>query len=110
MVRGVNAIAQKYNIRIGNFGHAGDGNLHPTILTDERDKEEFARVQKAIEEIFDLALELGGTISGEHGIGSTKARFMPKEVGDVGVRVMRTLKRALDPNNILNPGKMFVQD
>jgi glycolate oxidase len=110
MVRGVNAIAQKYNIRIGNFGHAGDGNLHPTILTDERDREEFARVEKAVEEIFDLALELGGTISGEHGIGSTKARFMPKEVGDVGVRVMRALKRALDPNNILNPGKMFVQD
>ncbi|HQH12618.1 MAG TPA: FAD-linked oxidase C-terminal domain-containing protein, partial [Candidatus Sumerlaeota bacterium] len=108
MVRGVNEIAKKYNIRIGNFGHAGDGNLHPTILTDERDKEEFARVEKAVEEIFDLALSLGGTISGEHGIGSAKARFMPKEVGEVGIRAMYAVKKALDPNNILNPGKMFV--
>jgi len=108
MVRGVNEIAKKYNIRIGNFGHAGDGNLHPTILTDERDKEEFARVEKAVEEIFDLALNLGGTISGEHGIGSAKARFMPKEVGEAGIRAMYAVKKALDPNNILNPGKMFV--
>ena len=108
MVRGVNEIAKKYNIRIGNFGHAGDGNLHPTILTDERDKEEFARVEKAIEEIFDLALRLDGTISGEHGIGSTKARFMVKEVGREGVEVMKKVKDALDPNGILNPGKMFL--
>lgn len=108
MVRGVSEIAKKYNITIGNFGHAGDGNLHPTILTDERDKEEFARVEKAIEEIFDLALKLDGTISGEHGIGSTKARFLVKEVGEVGMAVMKRVKDALDPNGILNPGKMFV--
>jgi len=108
MVRGVNEIAKKYNIQIGNFGHAGDGNLHPTILTDQRDKEEFERVEKAIDEIFELALKLGGTISGEHGIGSTKAKFMPDEVGDTGISVMKNVKKALDPNNILNPGKMFV--
>jgi glycolate oxidase len=108
MVRGVSEIAKKYNITIGNFGHAGDGNLHPTILTDERDKEEFARVEKAIEEIFDLALKLDGTISGEHGIGSNKARFLVKEVGSVGLAVMKRVKDALDPNGILNPGKMFL--
>jgi len=109
MVRGVREIAEKYSIPIGNFGHAGDGNLHPTILTDERDREEFARVEKAIEEIFDLALRLGGTISGEHGIGSTKARFMEREVGPSGVAAMKRIKDALDPNGILNPGKMFVE-
>ncbi len=108
MVRGVSEIANKYNITIGNFGHAGDGNLHPTILTDQRDKEEFARVEKAIEEIFDLALSLGGTISGEHGIGSAKARFMPREVGRTGVSVMASIKKAMDPKGILNPGKMCV--
>lgn len=106
MVRGVNQIARKYNIMIGNFGHAGDGNLHPTILTDERDKEEFARVEKAIEEIFDLALKLDGTLSGEHGIGYSKAKFLENEVGKDGLAVMKRVKDALDPNGILNPGKM----
>jgi len=108
MVQGVQEIAGKYNIQIGNFGHAGDGNLHPTILTDERDKEEFARVEKAIEEIFDLALSLGGTLSGEHGIGSAKARFLEREVGTAGLVAMKRVKDALDPNGVLNPGKMFV--
>jgi len=106
MVKGVRDIAEKYRIQIGNFGHAGDGNLHPTILTDARDKEEFARVEKAIEEIFDLALALEGTISGEHGIGSTKARFLEREVGAAGMEAMKRIKQALDPNGILNPGKM----
>lgn len=108
MVRGVADIAGKYDITIGNFGHAGDGNLHPTILTDQRDKEEFKRVEKAIDEIFELALELGGTISGEHGIGSAKARFLEREVGKSGMDVMRSVKNALDPNGILNPGKMML--
>jgi glycolate oxidase len=108
MVKGVREIAEKYQIQIGNFGHAGDGNLHPTILTDERDKEEFARVEKAIEEIFDLALRLGGTISGEHGIGSAKAKFLEREVGKDGLEAMHRVKVALDPNNVLNPGKMFL--
>jgi len=108
MVKGVREIAERHRIQIGNFGHAGDGNLHPTILTDERDREEFARVETAIEEIFDLALSLGGTISGEHGIGSTKARFMEREVGAGGVAAMKRIKEALDPLGVLNPGKMFV--
>jgi len=106
MVRGVREIAQRHRVVIGNFGHAGDGNLHPTVLTDVRDKEEFARAEKAIDEIFALALSLGGTLSGEHGIGIAKAKYLANEVGRVGLDVMRAIKRALDPNNILNPGKM----
>ncbi|MBM3334399.1 FAD-binding protein [Candidatus Sumerlaeota bacterium] len=108
MVRGVREIAQRHRITIGNFGHAGDGNLHPTVLTDVRDKDEFARAEKAIEEIFDLALSLGGTLSGEHGIGTAKAPFLMREIGQVGLDVMRSIKRALDPNNVLNPGKMLL--
>jgi glycolate oxidase len=106
MVRGVREIAQRHGVVIGNFGHAGDGNLHPTVLTDVRDKEEYARAEKAIDEIFALALSLGGTLSGEHGIGIAKAKYLANEVGRVGLDVMRAIKRALDPNNILNPGKM----
>jgi len=108
MVRGVQEIAKKYSLPIGIFGHAGDGNLHPTIQTDERNKEEMARVEKAVDEIFALALSLDGTITGEHGVGMAKAKYLADEFGEAGVAAMRALKRALDPNNILNPGKMFV--
>ncbi|MCX8038106.1 MAG: FAD-binding protein [Candidatus Sumerlaeia bacterium] len=108
MVRGVREIGRRYNLIIGNFGHAGDGNLHPTILTDARDADEFARAEKATEEIFELALSLGGTLSGEHGIGMAKARFLKNEVGAAGLAAMRAIKRAFDPNNILNPGKMML--
>ena len=110
MVRGVREIAERNRVMIGNFGHAGDGNLHPTVLTDVRDKEEYARAEKAIEEIFELALSLGGTLSGEHGIGSAKAPYLKREIGSVGIEVMRSIKRALDPNNILNPGKMNLEE
>lgn len=108
MVRAVNEIAQKYNLRIGNFGHAGDGNLHPTILTDLRDKEEMSRVEKAIDDIFAAALKLDGTLTGEHGIGSAKKKYLAQEFGEKGVEVMHSIKKALDPNNILNPGKIFI--
>jgi glycolate oxidase len=110
MVRGVTDIANKYGIHIGNFGHAGDGNLHPTILTDLRNTEERQRVQKAIDEIFALALSLGGTLTGEHGIGTTKAKYLEKEFGSEALAVMRAIKMALDPHNILNPGKIFIAD
>ncbi len=106
MVRALQDIAAKYKIDIGTFGHAGDGNLHPTILTDKRNKEEFHRVEAAIEEIFDKALALGGTLSGEHGTGITKAPFLEKEAGYSSILFSRQLRRALDPNNILNPGKI----
>ncbi len=107
MIRFVAEVAKKYNLRVGTFGHMGDGNLHPTFLTDERNKEEMHRVEEAFKEIFDEAIRLGGTITGEHGIGMAKRSFLPKFAGDAQMRVMRELRRALDPNGILNPGKMF---
>jgi len=108
MIRAVREIAAKYNIQIGTFGHAGDGNLHPTILTDENDKEEMERVHKAIEEIFDKALALGGTLTGEHGIGIAKAPFMPRQFSEAELNLMKRLKAAFDPDGILNPGKVFI--
>jgi glycolate oxidase len=107
MIRFVAQVAKKYNLRVGTFGHMGDGNLHPTFLTDERNKEEMHRVEEAFKEIFEEAIRLGGTITGEHGIGMAKKSFLPKFAGDAQMRVMRELRRALDPNGILNPGKMF---
>lgn len=108
LVEAVNNIAKKYDIMIGTFGHAGDGNLHPTILTDLRDKEEEKKVEKVIEEIFIETVKLDGTLSGEHGIGITKARFLKLEISDEVYKLMKKIKQALDPNNILNPGKLFV--
>ncbi|MDA1273580.1 MAG: FAD-binding protein [Verrucomicrobia bacterium] len=107
MIRFVEAIAKKYRLRIGTFGHMGDGNLHPTFLTDERNTEEMHRVEEAFKEIFDEAIRLGGTITGEHGIGLAKKAFLPKFAGGAQMRVMRELRRVLDPKGILNPGKMF---
>jgi glycolate oxidase len=107
MIRFVEAVAKKYRLKIGTFGHMGDGNLHPTFLTDERNKEEMHRVEEAFREIFDEAVRLGGTITGEHGVGLAKKSFLPQFAGDAQMRVMRELRRALDPNGILNPGKMF---
>jgi len=107
MIRFVEAVAKKYRLRIGTFGHMGDGNLHPTFLTDERNKDEMHRVEEAFKEIFDEAIRLGGTITGEHGVGLAKKSFLPKFAGDAQMRVMRELRRVLDPNGILNPGKMF---
>ncbi|MDB6026802.1 MAG: glycolate oxidase subunit GlcD [Verrucomicrobiales bacterium] len=107
MVRFVEVIAKKYKLRVGTFGHMGDGNLHPTFLTDERNKEEMHRVHEAFKEIFDEAIRLGGTITGEHGVGLAKKDFLPKFLGEAQMRVHRELRKALDPNGILNPGKMF---
>jgi len=107
MVRALQAIAKKYDLSIGTFGHAGDGNLHPTILTDKRDKQEWARVEQAIEAIFEEALKLGGTLSGEHGTGLAKARFLKLETGQGAIDLSKRIKQALDPKNILNPGKII---
>lgn len=107
MVRSLQEISEKFDLTIGTFGHAGDGNLHPTILTDRRNKDEWHRVEGAIEEIFDRALSLGGTLSGEHGIGKAKSRFMKKETGPAGIRYAGRIKTALDPNHILNPGNIL---
>ena len=107
MLQHIQDIGKKYNVTFGNFGHFGDGNLHPTCLTDERDHDEIHRVEKAFEEIFLAAVNLGGTITGEHGIGLSKKKFLEKVSGPAGMEVMRKIKGVLDPNNILNAGKIF---
>ena len=100
------AIGRKYNLVLGTFGHAGDGNLHPTILADKNNPDEMSRVHQAVEEIFDTALRFGGTLSGEHGIGIAKMRFLGNEIGENGLDLMRSIKDALDPDHIFNPGKL----
>lgn len=109
MVRAINEIAERHDITICTFGHAGDGNLHPTCLTDVRNKEEMTRVEEALEEIFVKAVELGGTITGEHGVGAMKLPYLHLKVGEAGIEAMRSIKKALDPNYIMNPGKMFAK-
>ncbi|UNJ81189.1 glycolate oxidase subunit GlcD (plasmid) [Bacillus sp. CMF21] len=110
MVLATNEIAEKYDLNICTFGHAGDGNLHPTCLTDVRNHEEIERVEKAFEEIFVKAIELGGTITGEHGVGVMKAPYLELKAGKEGIAAMKAIKHSLDPNNIMNPGKMFAKD
>lgn len=109
MVNAIQQIAKRYDVNICTFGHAGDGNLHPTCLTDIRDEEEMKRVEKAFEEIFIKAIELGGTITGEHGVGAMKLPYLHLKVGEAGIEVMRNIKEAIDPNHIMNPGKIFAK-
>ncbi|CAM4151494.1 glycolate oxidase subunit GlcD [Lederbergia lenta] len=110
MVNAIEKIAEKYDVKICTFGHAGDGNLHPTCPTDIRDQEEMERVEKAFEEIFAVAIDLGGTITGEHGVGLVKAPYLEWKLGPEGIAAMHSIKHAFDPNNIMNPGKMFAKE
>jgi glycolate oxidase len=107
MIREIEAIATKHAIPIVNFGHAGDGNIHVNIMIDRKVPGELEKAEEAIEEVFAAALKLGGTMSGEHGVGITKAPYIPMELDPVAVEYMKAIKKALDPNNILNPGKIF---
>ncbi|HVJ04482.1 MAG TPA: FAD-linked oxidase C-terminal domain-containing protein [Candidatus Saccharimonadales bacterium] len=107
MLLALSEIGRKYHLVMGTFGHAGDGNLHPTILADKNDADEMSRVHKAVDEIFATALEFGGTLSGEHGIGMAKMKYLGNEIGDTGLNLMRTMKNALDPTHMLNPGKLI---
>jgi glycolate oxidase len=107
ILRRAEAISKKYGLIIVNFGHAGDGNIHVNVLIDKRKPGELEKAHAAVKEIFQATLDLGGTLSGEHGIGITKAPYLPLELGDMGIEVMKRIKRAFDPNNILNPGKIF---
>jgi glycolate oxidase len=109
MLKGVQEIAKKHNLQIATYGHAGDGNLHPQILYDGYDPEQVKRMEAATADLFKLSIELGGTLTGEHGIGLSKAPFMNLEHDPVAMDVMRSLKKLLDPNNILNPGKMALE-
>lgn len=107
MVAFINATAQEHKLEVATFGHMGDGNLHPTFLTDERNKEEMARVEEAMHAIFTKAIALGGTITGEHGVGLAKKSFLPQQMGDASHALLRQVKQALDPRGLLNPGKIF---
>jgi glycolate oxidase len=110
MVKAINEITEKYQLTICTFGHAGDGNLHPTCATDARDYEEMERVEQAFAEIFEKAIELGGTITGEHGVGAMKAPYLEWKLKKEGIAAMKAIKVAFDPNNIMNPGKVFAKD
>jgi glycolate oxidase len=107
MVRFIAETAAAHALQIGTFGHMGDGNLHPTFLADERDHDEMARVHRALDAIVTRTLELGGTITGEHGVGLAKKPWLRQQAGDRGIELMRQIKGALDPHGLLNPGKIF---
>ncbi len=100
-------IAERRELVIGTFGHAGDGNLHPTVVFDGADEASRARALAAFDDIVRTALELGKTITGEHGVGSLKLRYMTAMVGEHEQALMRRIKASFDPNGILNPGKAF---
>ncbi|THF76349.1 FAD-linked oxidase C-terminal domain-containing protein [Cohnella fermenti] len=109
MVLAINRIAEKHRVQICTFGHAGDGNLHPTATTDARDTDEVHRVEEAFAEIFEAAIAFGGTITGEHGVGLVKSPYLEWKLGEPGVAVMQSIKAAFDPHNLLNPGKIFAK-
>ncbi|MCA1055669.1 glycolate oxidase subunit GlcD [Rossellomorea aquimaris] len=110
MVKAINEIGERHDLKICTFGHAGDGNLHPTVATDARDQDEMERVEAAFEEIFAHAIELGGTITGEHGVGMMKAPYLEWKLGPEGIGAMKLIKQSFDPNNIMNPNKVFAKE
>jgi glycolate oxidase len=107
MIARIKEISAIRNLPIVIFGHAGDGNLHPNILFDKRDAEERERVESAVGDLFRAAVEVGGSLSGEHGVGVLKRAYLEMAMGSVAVEMQKRIKRAWDPNNILNPGKIF---
>lgn len=107
LITGIEKLATRHRLTIVNFGHAGDGNVHVNLLLDPDDKDEVSRAQEAVRELFELVVSLGGSLSGEHGIGIAKAPYLGIELENSAIEVMRKIKQALDPNNILNPHKTF---
>ena len=105
IVHEVREIANRHGLLIVCFGHAGDGNIHTNIMFDEAER---PKTEQAVQEIFAAVLRMEGSISGEHGIGISKASYLPLEAGEQAIAAMRKIKQALDPNNILNPGKIFI--
>ncbi len=99
-------IGRKYNLKMVNFGHIGDGNVHANFMISGLDEDELKRVEKAVEEVFDLAIGYGGSITGEHGVGITKAPFMKKQFRPEEIDIMKGIKKVFDPKNLINPGKM----
>jgi glycolate oxidase len=107
LLRTVEKIAAKHNLFCGTFGHAGDGNIHPTFVWTRGDSSAAHRVQLACEDLYRAAISLGGTLTGEHGVGATRSAFLDLQLDPTAIRVMSDVKRALDPVGILNPGKIF---
>ncbi|MFH8288798.1 FAD-binding oxidoreductase [Streptomyces sp. NPDC018059] len=107
MLDGVERIGEKYGLTIGVCAHAGDGNTHPTVCFDAADADEARRARESFDEIMALGLELGGTITGEHGVGVLKKEWLARELGPVGVEMQQAVKAAFDPHHLLNPGKLF---
>ena len=107
MIEEVARIGERAGLTIGVFGHAGDGNLHPNILVDLRDEDETRRTLAAAEEIFKVAMQLGGVLSGEHGIGVLKRDYLADNLHPQALAMMRAIKRTIDPKNIMNPGKVL---
>ena len=105
-VKRIEAIGVKHGLRIGTFGHAGDGNLHPTIVLDKDNPKEVAAAEAALAEIFALPLEFGGTITGEHGVGSAKLPYLEAKIGPANMQLQRDIKKVFDPAGILNPGRI----
>jgi glycolate oxidase len=107
MLRELGKIAQKYDLTIASFGHAGDGNIHVNVMTDKNNPDEYRRAGQAVHDIFEATLGLEGTISGEHGVGLTKKQYVGMELSETSIDLMRKIKEVFDPKGILNPGKMF---
>jgi glycolate oxidase len=108
MVKKIRWISQETGLTMVSFGHAGDGNIHVNIMLDKKDRKQRKKADQAVEDLFDYTLALGGTISGEHGVGITKSAYMTKEISAASLDLMRRIKAAFDPAKILNPGKMRV--
>lgn len=107
MLKVLREIADKYKLTIANFGHAGDGNIHVNVMTDKNNPDEYKRALESIKDIFEATLNLGGTISGEHGVGITKKKYIKMELPETNIEMMRSIKKIFDPKGILNPGKIF---
>ena len=107
MVKKISALRAETGLTMVSFGHAGDGNIHFNIMLDKKNAAELKKAEGAVEALFDYTLQLGGTISGEHGIGITKAPYLAKEIGNDAMNLMKKIKKLFDPNGILNPGKIF---
>jgi len=107
MVQVTQNIQKTSGLKVVSFGHAGDGNIHCNIMYNKTDKSELERAEKAVDELFDATLNLGGTITGEHGVGMTKMKYLIQEIGPTQIELMKGIKKVFDPQNILNPGKIF---